>query len=125
MKIVVIAVRVLMGLLFLFASLAYFLHLIPKPDLTGLVKQFNEAIEATGYFIPTLKFFELVCAVSLLTNRFVPLFLVVLFPITLNILLFHTFVDQTGLAVGVFVFASNLFLAYHYRKHYESVLVMK
>jgi len=125
MKIAVIIIRILMGLLFLFASITVLFHLFPKPELTGTVKLFNEGIEATGYFMPTLKIFELICAISLLTNRFVPLFTVVLFPITLNILLFHSFVDTTGLPVGIFVFASNLFLAYHYRKNYEPLLTAK
>jgi hypothetical protein len=125
MKVAVIIVRVLLGLLFLFASVTYLFHLFPKPELTGTVKLFNEGLDATGYFFPTLKVFELICAISLLTNRYVPLFTVVLFPITLNILLFHLFVDQTTLPVGVFVFVANVFLAYQYRERYKSLLVAK
>jgi putative oxidoreductase len=125
LKIAAIVVCILMGLLFLFASVTVLFHLIPKPELTGTARLFNEGIEATGYFMPTLKIVELTCAICFLINRFVALATVVLFPITLNILLFHTFVDTTGLPVGIFVFAANLFLAYYYRKHYESILVAK
>ncbi|MBS1507991.1 MAG: DoxX family membrane protein [Bacteroidetes bacterium] len=125
MKIAVIIVRVLMGLLFLFASITYLFHLYEKPQLTGTVKLFTEGLEATGYFMYTLKIFELICALSLLTNRYVPLFTVVLFPITLNIFLFHAFVDQATLPVAIFVLASNLFLAYHFRERYKPMLAAK
>lgn len=35
MKIAIIIVRTLIGLLFLFASVTYFLNLVPQPELEG------------------------------------------------------------------------------------------
>ena len=74
MKIAMIIVRTLMGLLFLFASVTVLTGLItPPPMPDGPLKSFNEGLAATGYFMTLLKVTELVCAILLLTGRFVPL----------------------------------------------------
>jgi len=117
MKAAVIIIRILIGLLFLFSSVVVLFGLMPQPEMHGDVKLFNEGIAASGYLMPLLKVTELVCAIALLTNRFVPLATVVLFPITLNILLFHAFLAPEGLPIALFLFLSNVFLAYTYRKN--------
>jgi uncharacterized membrane protein YphA (DoxX/SURF4 family) len=126
MKIAVIIVRTLMGLLFLLASIVVLFNLVPKPpDLTGPVKAFNDGIEATGYFITVLKITELLCGIAFVTGRFVPLATIVIAPITVNIFLFHAFLDRSGLPVAIFLVLANLFLAYAYRKSYEPLFVAK
>ena len=121
MKIAVIVVRVLMGLLFLFASISVLLNLIPKPELTGAVKTFNEGLDAAPYFIYVLKVTELLCGIAFLVGRFVPLATVVIAPIIVQIFLFHAYLDRTGLPVAIFLVAANLFLAYAYRRSYASL----
>ena len=117
MKALVIIIRILTGLLFLFSSVVVLFGLMPQPEMQGDVKLFNDGIAASGYLMPLLKVTELVCAIALLTNRFVPLATVVIFPITLNILLFHAFLAPEGLPIALYLFLSNLFLAYRYRKN--------
>jgi uncharacterized membrane protein YphA (DoxX/SURF4 family) len=94
MKIAMIIVRTLMGLLFLFASIVVLFNLVPKPELTGTVKTFNEGLESVGYFIPFLKVTELLCGLAFVTGRFVPLATVVIAPIILNIFFFHLFLTR-------------------------------
>jgi uncharacterized membrane protein YphA (DoxX/SURF4 family) len=125
MKIAVIIVRVLMGLLFLFSSVAVLFKLAPQPELKGNVKLFMDGIVATGYLLTLIKLTELVCAIAFLVGRFVPLATVVLFPVTLNILLFNAFVAPEGLPIAVLVVAGNLFLAYACREHYRGLLAAK
>ncbi|MBL7994483.1 DoxX family protein [bacterium] len=122
---VVIIIRILMGLLFLMASTVYFLDLFPKPELTGSVKLFNEGIEAAVYLIPVVKTFELLCGIAFVTGRFVPLATVVIFPIIINIFLFHFFLSPEGLPIAIFLLIGNLFLAYTYRRHYELLMAVK
>ena len=117
MKIAVIIIRILTGLLFLFVSVVVLFGLMPQPEVYGEVKLFNEGMAASGYLMPLLKGTELLCAIALLTNRFVPLATVVMFPITLNILLFHAFLAPEGLPIALFLFLSNLFLAYTHREN--------
>lgn len=125
MKVAVIIVRTLLGLLFLFASLTYFLNLITPPPMEGPIKMFNEGLAASGYFFTLLKATELVCAVLLLVGRFVPLVLVILAPIIVNILMVHIFLDRTGLPIAIFLVISAGFLAYCHREAYRPLFVSK
>ncbi len=112
MKIAVIIVRVLMGLLFLFGSIAFFLKLGGEPQMEGNMKTFFEGLVASGYFLPLLKITELVCGIALVVGRYVPLALVILAPIIVNILFVHIFLVTTGLPVAIFLVLANSFLAY-------------
>ena len=125
MKIAMIIVRTLMGLLFLFASIVVLFNLVPKPDLTGAVKTFNEGLEAAPYFMTLLKVTELLCGLAFVTGRFVPLATVVIAPVIINIFLFHLFLDHTGLPVAIFLVAAEIFVAYYYRKAYMPLLSAK
>jgi len=125
MKITAIIVRVLMGLMFAFASVTYFLKLFPQPELTGATKTFMEGIMASVYIMTTVKIFELVCAVAFLSGRFVPLATVVIFPVNLNIFLYHLCLAPEGLGVAIPLMLGNLFLAYYYRDNYKAMLSAK
>jgi putative oxidoreductase len=121
MKIAVIIVRVLMGLLFLVSVIGYFFNLMPQSPMGESATLFITGLAASGYVLPIVKVIELVVAVALLTGRFVALAIVIIFPITLNILLFHALLAPEGVAMSVFLFIANLFLAYAYRKQYSSI----
>ena len=125
MKIAVIIVRILMGLLFLFASITVLLNLIEKPELTGAVKTFNDGLDAAPYFLKVLKVTELLCGIAFVTGRFVPLACVVIAPVIVQIFLFHLFLDRTGLPVAIFLVCANGFLAYAYRASYARLFESK
>jgi putative oxidoreductase len=125
MKIAVIIVRILMGLLFLFASVSVLFNLIPQPELTGKVKVFMEGVNASGYLLPLIKITELVCGLAFVSGYFVPLAAVVIAPIIVNIFFFHAFVDTSGLPVAVFLVLANIFLAYAYWDKYKPLLEAK
>ena len=127
MKIAMIIVRTLMGLLFLFASVTYFMMVMgmfPMPPVEGAVKTFNEGLAASGYFFTLLKITEFVCAILLLTGRFVPLALVILSPIVINIFMVHFFLDRSmpGPVISIFLVAATIFLAYCYRDAFKPLL---
>jgi len=125
MKYVMIIVRTLMGLLFLFGAVAYFFNLVTPPPLEGAMKTFNEGLAASGYFFTLLKVTELVCGLLLITGRFVPLALVILSPIIVNIFFVHVLLDRTGLPVAIFLVLANFFLAYFYRDAFKPLLTPK
>lgn len=111
MKIIAIILRTLMGLLFLFGSITFLFKLMPQPELTGNVKLFMDGVNATGYLMMLIKFTELVCGFAFVTGYFVPLASVVIAPIIINILLFHAYVDPSGLPVGIFLVLANSLVA--------------
>ena len=119
MKIATLIVRVLMGLVFLFASITYFFGLIEPPPLTGDMKTFNDGLDASVYLMPTVKAFELLCGIAFVAGRFVPLAVVVISPIIVNIVLVHAFLAPEGLPLAVFLVLANAFLAYQHRDVYK------
>src|SRR5258707_13048537 len=125
MKIATTVVRILMGLMFLFASIVVLFNLMPHPEMKGNAKLFMDGITATGYFMTLLKVTELVCGLAFVAGRFVPVATVVIFPLTLNILFYHVFVAPEGLAVAIPLMLGNVFLSYPCRKNGKQVLSAK
>lgn len=125
MKIAVIIVRTLMGLLFIFGAVVVLFNLVPQPELTGKTKIFMDGMDASGYLMPLIKVTELLCGIAFVTGRFVPLATVVIAPIIVNILLFHIFVDTSGLPVAIFLLLANLFLAYANWEKFKPLLEAK
>ena len=125
MKIAVIIVRILVGLMFLFASITYFFNLIPVPEMTGKMKTFNEGLAASGYIVTVVKTFELLCGIAFVSGRFVPLAVVVIFPIAVNIVLVHAFLAPEGLPIAIPLFLGILFLAYAHREKYAPLFASK
>ncbi|MEP6662515.1 MAG: DoxX family membrane protein [Verrucomicrobiota bacterium] len=126
MKIAVIIVRVLLGLMFLFASIVVLFKLpVPQPEMHGAQKQFMEGLMASVYFMPLLKITELLCGLAFVTGRFVPLATVVIFPVIVNITLYAAFLDPKTLPMGMVLLLADLFLAFAYRKHYVALVAMK
>lgn len=125
MKIVIIVLRVLLGLLFAFASVAYFFQLFEEPEHTGAMKVFNEGLNASVYLMPTVKALELICALAFLSGRFVPLATLIILPIVVNILGVHVFLEPQGLPVAIFVTIATMVLIWHHRERYKGLLVAK
>lgn len=125
MKIAVIIVRVLMGLLFLFSSVTYFFNLIPIPPMEGDMKTFSEGLAASGYLMTLIKVTELICSLALISGFFVPLALVILFPIVVNIFFVHLILVPENMPVAIFLLLASLFLAYAKRDHYKGLLAAK
>jgi len=91
--------RIILGLIYLvFGSmgLAIALGLMPMPEapMPEAATKFMEGISATGYFFPMLKITEVSCGVLLLTGIAAPLALVIIAPVTLNIIMFHAFLTS-------------------------------
>lgn len=107
--------RVLLGLVYFGFGLAFFLNLLPKPDnQSAAMVEFASALFNTGYFFQMLKGTEVVGGALLLVNLFTPLALVILAPITLNILLIHVFLEPSGLPVALAMTVVHVLLGLFY-----------
>ncbi len=126
MKIVTTISRILLGFIYLVFGLDYFLHFIPyEPNHTGRVAAFKAGLKGVGYFYPMLKSIQIIGGLSLVVNQYAPFFAVVLFPISLNVFLYHTILVPSGWLMGVLLIVPNLFLGYAYRKYYSEMFVRK
>ncbi len=124
MRIVIIIVRVLMGLLLLFASLNYFFHFVAEPQQTGTMKVFSDGIAATVYLMPLVKVVELLCGLSLISGKFLKLFAIVLIPITLNILLINIYLMPSGIPIAGTLFLGNLLIVYSNWGSYKNLFTV-
>jgi uncharacterized membrane protein YphA (DoxX/SURF4 family) len=116
--------RLLLGLLFLVMGLNGFLNFIPQPA-TGIPEgalAFGGALKATGYMFPLIKGTEVLVGLLLLSNRFVPLALVLLAPVVVNIVAFHSFLAPDGAVMAFVILAVHLLLAWSYRGAYRPLL---
>ena len=124
MKIATIIIRTLIGLLLLFASISYFFHLMPEPEVTGNFKAFNVGLIASVYLMPLAKSVELLCGLSYVSGRYVTLANILILPITLNILFINYFMAPEGLPIAIALFAGNIFLIYRHWNNYKSVFTV-
>lgn len=122
MKIATIVIRVLIGLLLLFASITYFFNLTPaQPATTEEFKVFSTGLVTSVYIFPLAKAMELLCGIAYLVGKYVSLANIIILPITINILLINYFLSPAGLPIAIAMFLGNLFLIYRYWDNYKSV----
>jgi putative oxidoreductase len=126
MKKITIIARILLGFIYLVFGLDYFLHFIPyEPHHAGRVAAFKAGLVGVGYFYPMIKSIQIVGGISLLIDQYAPFFAVVLFPISVNVFLYHTILAPSGWLMGVLLIVPNLFLGYAYRNYYSGMFVRK
>src|SRR5438034_9705159 len=94
--------RYLAGVIFLGFGLNGFLNFIPMPPPEGIAGQFMGALYASHYLVVIFAF-QVIAAVLLLVNRYVPLAVAVLAPVIVNILFFHALMAPSGLPLALFV----------------------
>ena len=123
MKITTLIVRILIGILLLFASISYFFQLFPEPPLAGNMKIFNDGIKASIYLMPMVKIVELLCGLSFIIGKFNRITFIILMPISINILFTHIFLAPEGIAVATFLFLGNVFLLFTKWDSYKGLFV--
>jgi putative oxidoreductase len=94
--------RYLAGVIFLVFGLNGFLSFIPLPPPGGIAGQFMGALYASHY-LWVIFAFQVIAAVLLLANGYIPLALAILAPVIVNILSFHALMAPSGLPLALFV----------------------
>ncbi len=117
--------RIALGLVFTVFGANGFLQFLPQPPMPADAGAFLGALLATGYMFPLLKTFELGAGLLLLSNRHVPLALLLLAPIIVNISAFHVFLAPGGLLLPVLVIAMEIDLAWTYRASFAPTLAIE
>ncbi len=119
------ATRWALGALLLFSVGNAVFGWAPQPPLPAGAQAFLGGLFSAPYFFALLKGTELLVALSLLSNRFVPLALVVLAPITVNIVLFHLVLAPAGAPIALALLVLHLATAWSRRGAYKAVLAAK
>ena len=120
MKYVIIIARILLGLMFAVFGSNAFLHFIPMPPMQGQAGAFIGALVSSG-FIYAIATLQVIGGLLLLVGRFVPLGLTLLGPVIVNIVLYHIFLDTSGLPMAGCVAILSLFLLWAYRDKFPAI----
>jgi hypothetical protein len=122
-----IIARVLLGLPLFASGLFGLLNLTPQPTtpLAEGAMAFAEALVMSGYMLQLIFVTQLTVGVLLLTNRFVPLALALFAPFIVNAMLFHIFLEHTGLPIAAIFLLLELYLAWQYRQSYVEMLTAR
>jgi hypothetical protein len=120
--------RILLGLPLVVFGLNSFLNFIKPPaDLVMSEKATNfiTALMESGYMGPLIGLTLLVSGVLLLINRCVPFALVIFFPFLLNSVLYHLYLERSGLPMVTVLSALELYLAWHHRAAYRPLFATR
>jgi hypothetical protein len=119
------AARVILGFMFFVFGLIGLFNLIPPPEagVPAGAMALGAALQQTGYMFPLIKGTEVVGGALLLSNRLVPLALVLLAPVVVNIFLFHLFLTPGDRGMASVVLLLEAGLAWAYRTHYRALFV--
>ena len=121
MKYAIIIARILLGLVFAVFGSNAFLHFIPMPPMEGPAGAFIGALISSGY-IYVIAALQVVGGLLLLIGtRFVPLGLTLLGPVIVNIMLYHIFLDTSGLLMACVISILALFLLWVYRDKFPAI----
>lgn len=124
MKIATLIARILLGLLFLVFGLNGFLHFIPMPPPTGLAAQYMGSLYVSHYLV-FIFLVQVIGGALLLANRFVPLALILLGPVLVNILLFHSFMAPAGLPLALVTTVLWGLVFYGVRRAFAGVFIQR
>ncbi len=113
--------RYLLGLIFLVFGLNGFLNFLPLPAPSGVAGQFFGALFVSHY-LNVIFLIQIVPAVLLLINRYVPLALTLLAPVIVNILCVHVFMDPSGLPLAFVVTALWIVVYFNHRSAFAGLL---
>lgn len=95
---------------------------MPTPALPENASDFMTSLGATGYILPVVGALEVYIGILLVLKKWVPFALILLAPISVNILLFHVFLDLSGGMIGALVVALlNGILIYKHWPQFKSL----
>ena len=106
-------VRISLGLMLIVFGANMFLNFIPMGPPTGA------AGGTMNYIFPIVGFLEVIIGILLLLKKWIAFGLIVLAPISINILLFHLFLNIPGVYIALIVLLLNTALIFKHWQQYK------
>jgi putative oxidoreductase len=111
-------VRIVLGFILILFGANKLYSFIPLPQPPAAAADFMASLEASGYVLYAVAAFEIIIGLMLIFRIWVPFALAALVPLSLNILLFHMFLDVPAIGAAIVVVALNGVLVYKHRSKY-------
>ena len=112
--------RYSLGLILSVFGLNGFFNFLHMPGPTGVAAPFFDAIFVSHFYV-VIFLLQIVSALLLLANRYVPLALTILGPIVFNIVCIHIFMFRAGLPLAIFVTVLWFLVAYSVRSAFSGI----
>ncbi len=119
---VILGMRIILGLILVIFGANKFLNFMPMPPLPAQAADFFGALMKSGYIMPLVGIVELIAGVLLLTNKYVPIALLILAPISVNIIAFHVVLAPAQIGAAALVGILNVLLLFAYKDRFNGVL---
>ncbi len=120
MNILTLIVRILLGLMFVVFGSNAFLQFMPMPPMNGPAGDFIGSMFSTGY-LQAVAALQIIGGLLLFIPRSAMLGLLILGPIIVNIVLFHIFMERSGLPMAAIVGLASVFLLWRYRSSFPGL----
>lgn len=115
--------RIILALLLLVFGANKFYGFLPLFDMPVAAANFMESLRSTGYVLYIVASLEVLIGLLLLFRTWVPFALLLLAPISVNIFLFHLFLDISDIAFAIVIVTINVILIYKYWKSYRQLFL--
>lgn len=114
-------IRLLLGLILLLFGINKVFDLVPMFEMPMGAADFIESLKNSGYVFYAVALIEIGVGLLLVFKKWVPFALIILAPISINILLFHLFLDVSDIVVAIIIALFNIILIYKYWRAYRSL----
>lgn len=116
-------VRIVLGLILIVFGANKIYSFIPLPQPPEAAANFMNSLADTGYILTLVAIFEIIIGLMLILRLWVPFVLLLLVPLSLNILLFHLFMDIPAIGTALLVVVLNGILLYKHRQKYTPLFI--
>ncbi|MCK8523583.1 DoxX family membrane protein [Aquimarina sp. D1M17] len=117
----IILLRIVLGAMLIVFGLNKFIGFLPDFEFANPEAGIFFGALASSYVLKTVGLVEVIVGLLLVINKAVPFALVLMAPISVNIILFHATLDPANIGPGAFVFLVNSFLIFKYWNSYKTL----
>ena len=114
--------RIFLGGIFVISGFNGFFHFIPITSMSTSPLGFISPMISSGDFFYVIRFFEAVLGLMILAGMFMPIALIMLFPITMNLFMFHMTAGLGGIPMSLMLLFANVYMIYAHREHYMPMI---
>jgi uncharacterized membrane protein YphA (DoxX/SURF4 family) len=122
MKTGMLVARIFLGGIFVISGLNGFFHFIPSTAMPGSPMAFLSSMVSTGDFFYVIKFFEIILGTMMLAGIFMPIVLIMMFPISMNIFMFHMTTGHGGIPMAMIMIIAHIYMLYMHREKYVHMI---
>jgi putative oxidoreductase len=114
-------IRYIYGVAMIFFGTSNLFQLLPQHQFPEEAGKLMLAFIDSGYILQLVGLTQLLLGISLLLNRFIPLALLLFAPIAVNVLMFHLFLDVSGILMAMPVIGITAFLFIYHKSYFISL----